>query len=99
MKAEVSSIESVEFIADDADDVKYDVKYAILFDPRQRSDTSQASLAALTIRPSSSSSSIVKVCRAVGSQRPKSRPHPSRGVRSGGPTQAKRAPEGFKVSP
>ena len=51
MKAEVSSIESVEFF----EDVKPPV---IPLDPRQREDPLQVGLAALAIRPSSSSSSI-----------------------------------------
>ena len=49
----MSSIKSVEFVEDN---VKLDVKYGIPFNPRQQSDPLQASLAALAIRPSSSSS-------------------------------------------
>ena len=47
----------MEFVADD-DDIKLDVKYRISFDPRQIGDPLRASLAALAIRPSSSTSSI-----------------------------------------
>ena len=54
VKAEVSSIESVEFVADEFD-VKPDVK--VPFYPRQLGDLLQAGLGALAIRPPSSSSS------------------------------------------
>ena len=56
-KAEVSSIESVEYFADEVDDVKPVVKREIALDPRQFDDPLQASLAALAIRAPSSTSS------------------------------------------
>ena len=57
VKREVmSSIESVEFVADDND--KPDVKYGIPFNPRQIGDPLQASLGASAIWPSSSTSSV-----------------------------------------
>ena len=55
VKAELSSIDLVEFFADD---VKPDVKQGIPFDPLKIGDPLQASLAALAIRPSSSTSSV-----------------------------------------
>ena len=60
MKAQISSIESVEFVEEEEEeeDVKPDLKFGIPFDPRQRDNLLQASLAALAIRPSSSSSSV-----------------------------------------
>ena len=54
VKAEISSIESYE----DVPEEKPDVNPAIPFDPRQRGPPLQAGIAALAIRPSSSSSSI-----------------------------------------
>ena len=56
VKAEISSIESVEFVEEE--DVKPDIKFGIPFNPRQRDDPLQASLAALAIWPASSSSSV-----------------------------------------
>ena len=87
VKAEVSSIESVEFIADKFN-VKPDIKVAL--DPRQAGDPLQVGLPALVIRPppSSSSSSTGKGAAAA--------PGPSRfadlwGIRN---TSQGRIPEG-----
>ena len=56
VKREVSSIESVEF---QVEEFKPDVKlFGNPFDPRQRDNLLQASLAPLAIRPSSSSLSV-----------------------------------------
>ena len=57
----MSSIDSVEFFADDVDDVKPDVKYRSPFDPRQVGNPLRASLAALAIKPSSSTSSTSSI--------------------------------------
>ena len=65
VKAEVSSIEDVDI--DCKPDVKFDLR--IPFDPRQRSDPLQAGLAALSIRPSSSSSIDEKAPNAPGPSR------------------------------
>ena len=54
LKAEISSIESVEFVADEFD-LKPEIK--ILVDPRQFDGPLQVGLAALAIRPPPSSSS------------------------------------------
>ena len=48
----------MEFIQDDVKPDVPELKYGIPFDPRQQSDPLQAGLAALAIRPSSSSSSV-----------------------------------------
>ena len=76
VKAEVSSIKSVEFVADGFDEfhVKPDIEAP--FDPRQFGDPLQVRLAALAIRPSPSSSSS-----SVGDQAGPSRVPEPRGVR------------------
>ena len=56
VKAEISSIESVEFVKDEPVDVQPDVRN-IPWDPRQVSDPLQVGLAALAIRALSSNSS------------------------------------------
>ena len=58
VKAEISSIESVEFFTDNTDNVKPDVRLEIPVDPRQIGNPLQAGLAALAIRLSSSTSSV-----------------------------------------
>ena len=57
MKAEISSIESVEFVKDEPEDIKPDVRRSIPWDPRQVGDPLQVGLAALAIRAPSSTSS------------------------------------------
>ena len=57
VKAEISSIESVDFEANEFD-VKPDVKPDILLDPRQTEGSLRIGLAALAIRPSSLSSLV-----------------------------------------
>ena len=57
IKAEISSIESVEFFKDKFEDVKPDIWPVIPLDPRQFGEPLHASLAALAIRAPSSTSS------------------------------------------
>ena len=93
VKAEISSIESVEF---EPEDFKPDVKpYEIPFDPGQRDEPLQARLAALAIvvflisqRRRARGCRPVLVFRAVGAEMPAPQSHLRRGLRPSGPTQA-----------